>query len=81
MTMPDERYRAVVDAERFLSRLAGGHYARVPKAVREEATALLRHYPVEWHMQLVAGSCPDVFQTHMEPLHKMVLQYAQDQEE
>ena len=45
MTLPDERYRAVKQAEQFLKRLAGGEYLRVPKAVRDEARALLRHYP------------------------------------
>ena len=77
MTLPDERYRAVVHAERFLSRLAGGHYARVPKAVREEARALLRHYPTDWNMQCAAEGAPDVFQQQMEPLHRMVAAWEQ----
>ena len=78
MTLPDERYRAVVHAERFLSRLAGGHYARVPKAVREEARALLRHYPTDWDMTRTAAAAPDVFQEHMEPLYRMVKQHEQN---
>jgi len=81
MTMPDERYRAVQWTAQFLQRLAGGEYPRIPKAVREEARSLLRHYPGAWDLQRAADAAPEVFQTHMEPLHKMVLQYAQDQEE
>jgi hypothetical protein len=72
MTLPDERYRAVVHAERFLSRLAGGHYARVPKAVREEARALLRHYPTDWDMNRASSAAPEVFQERMEDLHRFI---------
>ena len=76
MTLPDERYRAVKHAAEFLSRLAGGEYPRVPRAVREEARALLRHYPSQWDMNRAAHSCPDVFQEHMEPLHRMIVSYS-----
>ena len=75
MTLPDERYRSVVYAERFLTRLAGGAYPRVPKAVREEARSILRHYPGTWDLQRAASAAPEVFQEHMEPLHRMVLAY------
>ena len=78
MTLPDERYRAVTHAERFLVRLAGGHYARVPKAVREEARALLRHYPTDWDMELAAAGSPDVFQKQMEAVYRLLKQYEQD---
>lgn len=72
LTLPDERYRAVRYAEQFLSRLAGGQYARVPKAVREEARSILRHYPGSWDMQRAASAAPTVFAERMEPLHRMV---------
>ena len=78
MTLPDERYRAVKYAQIFLSRLAGGQYARVPKAVRDEARSILRHYPSEYDMNRAARGAPDVFQERMEDLHKMVLKYGQD---
>ena len=80
MTLPDERYRAVKFAEQFLSRLAGGEYLRVPKAVRDEARSILRHYPSTWDMQRTALQAPDVFQERMDDLHKMVLKYEQDQQ-
>ena len=78
MTLPDERYRAVKFAEQFLSRLAGGQYARVPKAVRDEARSILRHYPSEYDMNRAARGAPDVFQERMDDLHKMILKYGQD---
>ena len=81
MTLPDERYRAVKWAESFLSRLAGGEYPRVPKAVRDEARSILRHYPLDWDLQRAARMAPDVFQERMEPLYRMVLQHEQQQQE
>lgn len=73
MTLPDERYRAVKHTKDFLQRLASGHYARIPKAVRQEANSLLRHYPSDWDMQRAATAAPDVFQERMDDLHKFVL--------
>jgi hypothetical protein len=72
MTLPDERYRAVKWAQGFLSRLAGGQYARVPKAVRDEARSILRHYPNDWDMNRAAEAAPEVFQERMEDLHRFV---------
>jgi hypothetical protein len=74
MTLPDERYRAVKHTEQFLQRLAGGEIPRIPKAVREEARRLLRHYPSTWDMQRVCQTAPEVFQERMEELHRFVLQ-------
>jgi hypothetical protein len=77
MTLPDERYRSVKWAEGFLQRLAGGQIARVPKAVREEARSILRHYPSQWDMQRAAEGAPDVFQEQMEDLHRFVMKGAE----
>jgi hypothetical protein len=78
MTLPDERYRSVKYAQDFLSRLAGGQYARVPKAVRDEARSILRHYPNAWDMDRAAQGAPDVFQERMEDLHKFVTKGQQE---
>ena len=72
MTLPDERYRSVKYAADFLSRLAGGEYLRVPKAVRDEARSILRHYPSTWDMDRAAQAAPEVFQERMEDLHRFV---------
>ena len=81
MTLPDERYRAVLYAQQFLARLAGGDYPRVPKAVRAEARSILRHYPLWYDMQRAAQAAPEVFQEHMEDLHRFVAQGAAAQQQ
>jgi|TARA_R110000868_G_scaffold70062_2_gene206271 hypothetical protein len=73
MTLPDERYRSVKFAEQFLTRLAGGHYARTPKAVRDEARSILRHYPSQYDMSKAAQTSPDVFAERIEDLHRFIL--------
>lgn len=77
MTLPDERYRAVMWARKFLTSVAHDikGYPRIPKHVRREAYSILRHYPDEWNMKIAAESAPEVFQEKMEPLHRLLLQY------
>ncbi len=75
MTLPDERYRSIKWAESFLQRLAGGQIARVPKAVRDEARSILRHYPGSWDLRRIEQVCPEVIQERMEPLHRLVRSY------
>ena len=70
MTLPDERYRAVVQTRQFLLRLL--ITPRIPKAVKEEARSCLRHYPSDWDMQCAAAASPEVFQERMEDLHRFV---------
>ena len=72
MTLPDERYRSVKNAQQFLSRLAGGEYPRVPKAVRAEARSILRHYPSDYDMNKAAQTSPEIFAERMEDLHRFV---------
>jgi hypothetical protein len=78
MTLPDERYRAVVQTKRFLLEILTT--PRVPKAIKDGARHCLRHYPDEWDMQVVAREVPAIFQEKMEPLYRMVKQYEQDKE-
>ena len=78
MTLPDERYRAVVQTKKFLEELLTT--PRIPKAIKDNARWCLRHYPSEWDMQIVAREVPAVFQERMEPLYRMVKQYEQDKE-
>lgn len=57
MTTPDERTKAVLRVERFLIDLRDPKkYPRVPKAVREEASRLLRHYPSQYNMMYIEES-------------------------
>ena len=69
MTLPDERYRAVVQTQRFLLRILTT--PRVPKAVKDEARACLRHYPSEWDMRQAAEAGPHVFAERMEDVTRM----------
>ena len=64
MTLPDERYRAVRSAEQFLMDLLDPvKTPRVPRAVRQRARAVLRHYPGSWDMDRVSYRCPEVFES------------------
>jgi hypothetical protein len=73
LTLPDERYRAVVQTRRFLLDLCNSqHTPRVPKLIRDTARSMLRHYPSEWDMQRAAEAAPEVFQERMEDLHRFV---------
>ena len=81
MTLPDERYRAVIQTRRFLLDLCNSqHTPRVPKLVRQTARDMLRHYPSDWEMQTAAREAPAVFAERMEPLYRMVKQHEQDQQ-
>jgi hypothetical protein len=75
MTLPDERYRAVVQTRRFLLDLCNSqHTPRVPKLIRDTARSMLRHYPSDWDMNRAAEAAPEVFQERMEDLHRFVAQ-------
>jgi hypothetical protein len=69
MTLPDERYRAVVQTQRFLLKILTT--PRVPKAVKDEARACLRHYPSDFDMNRASEGAPDVFQPRMEEVTRM----------
>ena len=61
MTTPIERTYAVLNAEQFLMDLRDPKkYPRVPKAVREEANRLLKHYPSRYNMAYIADSFKEV---------------------
>ena len=80
MTLPDERYRAVMWANRFLQELAYDRkkYPRISKAVRGEASSILRHFPNEWDMKRASVDAPLVFQERMEPLYRLIKEYDED---
>lgn len=77
MTLPDERYRAVIQTRRFLMDLCNPeHTPRVPKLVRQTARDMLRHYPNEWEMRRVSeGHGSVIFQEYMEPVNKLFMKY------
>jgi len=79
VTLPDERYRAVIQTEKFLKEILST--PRVPKVIKDRARSCLRHYPVWYDMQRAAAAAPDVFQEQMEDLHRFVAAGAQAADE
>jgi hypothetical protein len=61
MTLPDERYRAIKQGKKLLEELCDpGKTPRVPSAVRDKARAALRHYPLDWEIDKMADTCPEL---------------------
>lgn len=60
MTMPNERTRAVLAVGEFLRRLSSAYtkdgIKKIPLAVRAEALALLRHYPIPTDLMFAADN-------------------------
>ena len=79
MTLPDERYRAVVKTQELLVEIL--NTPRVPKAIKEGARYCLRHYPSAWDMKQAAENCPDVFAERMEDVSRLFKQYEQNKNE
>lgn len=59
MTVPAERTSALIQTRQFLQDLST--MPRVPRAVRDEAKALLRHYPCDADVEIAHNGAPDWF--------------------
>ena len=71
MTIPYERYRAVLMAEEFLLALCDPKKTPgVPSQIRKSASSCLRHYPSKFHMEEVSKTAPEVFNTEFWPKEK-----------
>jgi hypothetical protein len=79
MTLPDERYRAVVQTQRFLLEILTT--PRVPKAIKESARRCLRHYPSEWDMKAASEMAPHIFAERMEDVTRMFRAYEEKKNE
>jgi len=79
MTLPDERYRAVVQTQKFLVEILST--PRVPKAIKDQARSCLRHYPSDWDMKAASELAPHVFAERMEDVTRMFKQYEQSKAE
>lgn len=76
MTLPDERYRAVLYAEEFLRAISDPNITkRVPKELRQRARGILRHYPSAWEMNIAAEQAPSVFAERMEDVNRFFKKY------
>jgi len=62
MTLPNERYRAMRCGYQFLMELCNSAATpKVPKAVRERARSILKHYPGQYHFEMIAQALPNEF--------------------
>ena len=81
MTLPDERYRALKWAERFLQDLQDPQKTpRVPKRVRMEARAVLRHYPATYYVDQLARARPDIIARELEDLTRFIMRGERDED-
>lgn len=61
MTLPDERYRSLKQGRKLLEELCDpGKTPRVPSIVRDKARGALRHFPLDYEIDLLAEKCPDM---------------------
>ena len=77
MTLPDERYRAVMQTERLLKEILTT--PRVPKSIKDSARSCLRHYPSEYDMKKVSQTSADIFAERMEDVTRLFKAYEESQ--
>jgi hypothetical protein len=79
MTLPDERYRAIMYAKSFCEDLLDPRKTpRVPKDIRRRALGVLRHFPDEYYLSMLAEARPDIIERRgdpYDPLYKMVKEF------
>ena len=63
MTLPDERFRAIVSTRKFLRALLDPKETpKVPKDIRRWASNCLRHYPWDLYLEQIAKKCPTILE-------------------
>ena len=84
MTLPDERYRAIKWAEQLCQDLMDPKKTpRVPRDIRRRAYSVLRHFPEEYYLSMLAEARPDILERRgepIEPLYQLIKQYELDKE-
>ena len=76
VTLPDERYRSIMQAKRLLEELCDPKMTpRVAAGIRDRARGALRHYPSEYELNQIEQFAPHIVQQQMEPLYKMIKQH------
>ena len=79
MTLPDERYRAIMFAKSLCEDLLDSRKTpRVPTDIRRRALSVLRHFPEEYYLNMLAEARPDIIERKgdpYDPLYKMVKEY------
>ena len=79
MTLPDERYRSMIWADRLLKDLCDpSKTPRVPKEIRARAGSVLRHWPGEYYIDRLAEEAPEILYSSkqpVDPLYRMVKEH------
>jgi hypothetical protein len=76
MTLPDERYRALVQTKELLLNLCNPKKTpRVPRVIREHAMSVLRHYPNDCDLEKLSIDMPKYFAKEIEPVTRMFMKY------
>ena len=79
MTLPDERYRSMIQADRLLKDLCDPSVTpRVPRAIRQRALYVLRHWPDHYYINRLAAECPEIIlssEPAPDPLYRMVKEH------
>jgi hypothetical protein len=79
MTLPDERYRAMMFAKSLCEDLLDPKKTpRVPKDLRRRAYGVLRHFPDDYFLSMLADARPDILERRgdqFDPLYKMVKEF------
>jgi hypothetical protein len=61
MTIPSERYYALIKTREFLEALLDPKRTpKVPRSIRKEAYWCLRHFPWDVHLSRIAKKLPDI---------------------
>jgi hypothetical protein len=80
MTLPDERYRAVMETKKFLLSILNTR-SGLSKDMKEQAKWCLRHYPSEYDMDRASEGSPEIFQRRMEEVTRLFKHYEQTKAE
>ena len=82
MTLPDERYRAVREARRFLQSLCSSTATPgIPKIIRNQAAGVLRHYPTDWDLEQLLRAMPDSYAARLDPVTEFVVSKSRAEEQ
>jgi hypothetical protein len=60
MTIPTERYNSLKRTEKFLTSMLKNEW--IPKGMRDEAYACLRHFPWDIHLEDLAEASPNILE-------------------
>ena len=76
MTLPDERYNALVfTKELLLDLLDPRKTPRIPSIIRNRARGCLRHYPTKSDLYQLSEAAPHLVAKELEDVQRLMLRY------